>query len=204
MQSLLKTTFFLLLALLLASTPALACTVEDPPVLSSFTHSQDPVDISLYDYSGDDAFSLCAIDLSYPNNTYDVMYFVEGSSGWQPFNTMFGPFMYAEFDLSGSSSDIINLNLGLFDGEDLVSNQAETTFFSFYPRLTEDYSWYDWAVLNWQDDDGSPLDVSTLLSTFPCGDPLDMVGTTAVPIPGTGLLLSFGILCLIGRRNSQR
>jgi hypothetical protein len=207
MRTLSKATSFFILVLLLISTPALACTTQSP-YLESLTVDLDPVVVSLFnnpDLGDTDNFSLCAIDLSYPNNSYDLLFNVAGSDDWQNFNTMFGPFMYANFDLSESSSNIIDLNLGLYDSDLLVSEKAEVTFFSFEPQQTGEYNWYDWVVLNWLDDNDTPLNVSTFLSTFPCGDPYDMVGTTAaVPIPGTGLLLSLGILCLIGRRNSQK
>jgi hypothetical protein len=205
MQTFSKASLFLL-ALLLTSMPALAC-ITQPPSPESLTLDMDPVEISLYNdpYFGDtDYFSLSAINLSYPNTTYDLLFSVGESGEWQKFDTMFGPFMYTEFDLSESPSNIIDLKLGLYDSNGLVSEEAEVTFFSFEPQLAEEYGWHDWAILNWLDDEGSSLDVSTFLSTFPFGDPLDMVGTTAVPIPSSGLLLSLGILCLIGRRNSQR
>jgi hypothetical protein len=205
MQTLSKVILLFLFVLLLNSMQALACSTPQPPQNLNF--DKDPVVISLYndpDVGDTSYFKLCVIDLSYPNNTYDVLFSIGESGDWQNFNTMFGPLTYTEFDMSESPSNTIDLNLRLYDGDVLVSNQAKVNFFSYDPQLTEEYSWYDWAVLNWLNEDGSELDVSTLLTTFSCGDPLDMVGTTAVPIPGTGLLLSFGILCLIGRRNNRK
>lgn len=197
---------FASLVLLMAAMPALACHV-DPPDIDPAASS--PAAISLYNNAAGgeaDSITLFALNMFDSGEFYGLAFDDGTTDDWQSFNPLMGPLFGNELNMSAVTFDQagrIDLNLGLADctGE-IISETAEVTFHSFQSQM-DGYDWFNWVELNWLDEEDTPLNVSTVLSAWLPWDSEDMVGTTAVPIPGTGLLLSLGLLCLIGRRSRQ-
>jgi hypothetical protein len=207
MKILTKTIVFSVV-ILLTALPAFACLEPPPEVDDCLPPISDPVSISLFnspEVGQTDTISLFALNLFDNDPIYDLQFNQAGGGDWQSFNPLLGPIMGDRLNLTTVTFDqpgIIDLNLRLTDGDDVVSDRAEVNFYSFQTQL-DDYNWYNWVELRWLDDCGDPLDVTSALTAWLPWDSQDLVGT-AVPIPGTALLLSLGVLCLVGRRNCQR
>lgn len=185
--------------------PALACSIE--PIEPT---GVVPATLSLYNdpVAGDpDTLTLFALNLSDSGSFFNLEFEEAGSGAWRNFNPVFGSFFDDELNLTtftfDQAAEVTGLNLRLLDCQGVVSTQAEITFHSFQ-ALIDGYDWFNWVELSWFDDSGNPLDVSTALTAWLPWDSEDMVGTTAVPIPGSGILLGLGVLCLIGRRRHSK
>ncbi len=200
-------------AILVAAVPAFACHVDpvEPPFVDDFfTGSLNPVAISLFnapDTCDSDTVTLSAFFGFGMGNLYDLELSQNGND-WTAFNPSSWDILTAYTFEDPQAT--INLNLRLSDAAGVVSNSADVTFYS---EQAQDggYDWYNWVELNWLNDaNGESINVSTLLTALvipgtgcELGNRHDLVGMASVPIPGTGLLLSIGLLCLIGRRKTQ-
>lgn len=210
-MSLMKKTILIAVVVLLAAVPGYACMMDDTTPIDGNLSSGilDQTRISLFNdatQGNTDAITLFALNLYDPSLSYDLQFQADDSGDWMSFSPVLGSFETSILDLMShtfNQSGIFNLDLKLFDGSDVVSETASLTFHEL--QYQEDaHDWYSWAELEWFDENGDALDVTTALWAWVPGDTKDMIGPEALPIPGTGLLVLLGVVGLIGCRRNIR
>jgi hypothetical protein len=210
-MNLMKKTLLLVLVLLWVTIPGYACMMDDTQTIEGNLNSGilDQTSISLFNDSAQgitDDVTLFALNLSDPSLPYDLQFQTDDSSDWMSFNSVFGSREASSLGLMSHTFNqpgILDLNLRLFDGSDVVSETA-SLYFHELQYQENGHDWYSWAELEWFDADGEALDVTTALWAWVPWDNKDLIGPEALPIPGTGLLLMIGVVGLIGFRRNIR
>lgn len=205
-----KKTLLLMIVLLVVSVPGYACMMdEDTPIDGSLNSGVfESTSISLFNdtvQGNTDDITLFALNFYDPSLSYDLQFQEGNSSDWMSLSPLFRPFFDSSPGLkfhTFNQAGIINLDLRLFDGSNVVSETAALSFHELQYQ-ENDQDWFTWAALEWFDADGEALDVTTALWAWVPWDSKDLIGPEALPIPGTGLLLMIGVVGLIGCRRKN-
>lgn len=209
-MNLVKKTVLLMMVLLVASVPGYACMMDEgTPIDGSLNVGVfESTTISLFNdtvQGNTDEITLFALNFYDPSLSYDLQFQADHSGDWMSFSPLFPPFFDSDFGPTShtfNQAGIIDLDLRLFDGSNVVSETAAISFHELQYQENEQ-DWFTWAELEWFDADGEALDVTTALWAWVPWDRKDLIGPEALPIPGTGLLLMIGVVGLIGCRRKN-
>lgn len=210
-MNLMKKTILLAVVLLMVAVPGYACMMDDPSSIEGNLDSGifDQTTISIFNNAaqGDtESTTLFALSLSDASLSYDLQFQADDSGDWMSFSPVFGSRAASSLGLTShtfNQAGIIDLDLRLLDGSDVISETA-SLYFHELQYQENGHDWYSWAELEWFGADGEALDVTTALWAWVPWDNKDLIGPEALPIPGTGLLLMIGVVGLIGFRRNIR